>query len=146
MKNVKKLLAGLLVSATLLAATLGVSAADSIETNNNYDHPMNTIFSKTTSNKAGYMYYHAGTIMLVDDAFAYTETKVTSGMTGYASVNFKAQNGTITTKYSEKIVNNSYIRTDTASVSGQTSAEYVRFTGARKDVGQDYVGFNYRIY
>lgn len=143
--KIKKVVSGVLVLAALVTSVVAASAASTIE-EKTVDWDMGKAYSKTTSNKTGYMYYYVGSWLPYDDVFAYSETKVTSGMTGYAIVTLKAQNGTVITKSSSKITNNSYIRTDYAEVSGQDVAERVQFIGARKDNGQDYVGFSYNIY
>lgn len=141
----KKIFIGVLSSALFFSTALAVSAASVIDFND-ISWDMSTEYSKKSSNGVGYMYYHVGSGWPYDDVFAYSETKVTSGMTGYASVNVTAINNQKAVEYSDTIVDSQYIRTPSAGISGCDVAKNVRFMGARKDVGQDYVGYNYYIY
>lgn len=141
--KVKKIIAGVFASALFVSAALSVSAAT--ETGN-ISRNMNEDFSKTTNNGVGYMYYHVGSVRPYDDVFAYSETKVTSGMDGYAGVSITGTNNVPSAQYSDKIINGSYIRTDNAVVSSCDVAKRVNFTGARRQVNTDqYTGFNYII-
>lgn len=140
----KKIFIGVLSSALFFSTALAVSAASVIESKN-ISRDMSTEYSKTSSNGTGYMYYHVGSTWPYDDVFAYSETKIASGMTGYASVTVTAINNQKVTEYSDTIVSQC-IRTPSAGISGCDVAKSVRFMGARKDVGQDYVGYNYYIH
>ncbi len=142
--KIKKVVSGALVLAALVTSALVASAAETME-NRQIIWDMGTDYSQLTNNKVGYMYYHAGSTNWFDDIYAYTSVSVTSGMTGYASVRLEAENGTVAVQYSDTIVSNSHIKTEWAKVAGQDQAEFVEFLGARKDVNQNYVGFNYRI-
>lgn len=138
--KIKRIIAGVLASATLLTTTFAVGAED-------IDWEMNRNFSRNSSNGVGYMYYHVGQPYNNDDVFAYTETRLASGMTGYASVSLVADNNKKASKYSDKVIKDGeyyYIRTDNAGVSGTDEADTVTFHGARKD--KDYVGFYYYLY
>lgn len=140
----KKLLAIICCSlAVAITGMIGVSAATESK---NIDRDMTQSYSKNTNNGAGYLYYHVGSLYPYDDVFAYSQTYVTSGMTGYASVNLKATNNQISMRYSDTIVNNQYIRTPNAAVSGVDTAKNVRFAGSRTDGSNNYKGFNYYIY
>lgn len=141
--KVKKIIAGVFASALFVSAALSVSAATETRT---ISRNMNEDFSKTTNNGVGYMYYHVGSVRPYDDVFAYSETKVTSGMVGYAGVSITGTNNVPSAQYSDKIINGSYIRTDNAVVSSCDVAKRVNFTGARRQAGTDeYHGFNYTI-
>ena len=77
------------------------------------------------------MYYHVGSVRPYDDVFAYSIT---------------GTNNVQSAKYSDKVINGSYIRTDNAVVSSCDTAKRVNFTGARRQAGSDeYHGFNYII-
>lgn len=142
--KVKKIIAGVFASALFVSAALSVSAAT--ESVNIKNQNMYKNFSKLTNNGVGYMYYHVGSVRPYDDVFAYSETKVTSGMDGYAGVSITGTNNVPSAQYSDKIINGSYIRTDNAVVSSCDTAKRVNFTGARRQKGSDeYTGFNYTI-
>lgn len=139
----KKIIAGVFASALFVSAALSVSAAKESKT---ISRDMSKYFSKTTNNGVGYMYYHVGSVRPYDDVFAYSETKVTSGMDGYAGVSITGTNNVPSAQYSDKIINGSYIRTDNAVVSSCDVAKRVNFTGARRQANTDqYTGFNYNI-
>lgn len=92
------------------------------------------------------MYYHVGSVRPYDDVFAYSETKVTSGMEGYAYVEVTGIDDKTVWRATRKIVDDSYIRTDNAVVSSCDVAKRVNFTGARRQANTDqYTGFNYMI-
>ena len=134
------------ISATLmLCPSINASASSSIESTQ-VDWTMSQSYSANSNNGSGYMYYHVGSSAWFDDVYAYSKTNVASGMTGFASVTLKSDTNQTVTKYSDTIVNNSYIITDNACVSGTDQAENVHFMGARYDVGQNAVGYNYFIY
>lgn len=108
---------------------------------------MSKYFSKTTNNGVGYMYYHVGSVRPYDDVFAYSETKVTSGMDGYAGVSITGTNNVPSAQYSDKIINGSYIRTENAVVGGCDVAKKVVFRGGRKQKNTgDWHEFDYIIH
>lgn len=144
--KVKRILTGAIASALLLSTTLGVSAVSEIERFTSTEIDMTRSYSRNTNNGVGYMYYHVGSMNWGDDAYAYSETKIARGMSGYASVSITGINGQKAAQYSEDMVDNSYIRTANAVVSGCDFAQKIQFMGARKENTQeDYVGYVYTI-
>lgn len=135
----KKIIAGILAASGLLTATFAVSAQT-------ITRDMGKSYSAMTNNGVGYMYYYVGSTRPYDDVFAYAETQITSGMEGFASVSLTALNNQVVTEYSNKVINNSYIRTANAGVSGQDVAKNVRFMGSRNEKGSEtYKTYNYTI-
>lgn len=140
----KKIVAGVFASALFVSAALSVSAAKESKT---ISRDMSKYFSKTTNNGVGYMYYHVGSVRPYDDVFAYSETKVTSGMEGYAYVEVTGIDGKTVWRATRKIVDDSYIRTENAVVGGCDVAKKVVFRGGRKQKNTgDWHEFDYIIH
>ena len=130
--KVKRVIAAVFATAMIMSTALNVSAKTSIDTKTGENTNFTVQIKKDTDNGVGHMFYDYGTQNFNDDVWAYCYTYTTNGIVeGHASVNLTGLNG------------KDYINSGNATIPGCDYAKRLRYEGARRDQGQDFVGFNY---
>lgn len=143
--KVKRIFSAAFATAMIMSTALNVSAKTSIDTNTEENTNFTVQIKKDTDNGVGHMFYDYGTQNFNDDVWAYCYTYTTNGMVeGHASVNLTGLNGKVDIKFNDVIENGkNYINSGNATIPGCDYAKRLRYEGARRDQGQDFVGFNY---
>lgn len=129
----RKIIAGIFALTLFASAAFSVYADDSEEREMYRD--MSKDYSMIPANKAGFMFYHAGSQYPGDDAFAYTETNVTNEMYGYAYVHLTGSDDKTAHYFTREVVEGKYIRTENVALDGCSQARKVVFRGARAKIG-----------